>query len=399
MLPPLERIRTDLHRTTEALADAVAHDGATAMPEWDEGTWRIAAAVAVAHGVAPLLADRSSWPSRRWQAFLSAQRDHVASRQGRIATLLSRLDALARERGLPMMALKGSALHALGLYVAGERPMADIDLLVRPGDAEATAALLRTLDYEESFRQWKHGVFKPVGARPFASFGEHRDTPVNIELHTCIQERLPVRTVDVTASVWPRDATPGMCPYPSLGALMTHLLLHAAGNVCGRSLRLLHLHDIAQLARRMPEAEWSVLWHGKEAPWWAYSPLRRVERHWPGRVPRAVLDRLRRECPIGLRRAADRQTLVRVSCSDLWLQRLPGIEWVRSPTDMATLLMQRIRPSRESRQERADMVRTQVWLQGQAWVRQGHLRRVMTALTRPVPRMDTLYVVRGAWDA
>jgi hypothetical protein len=48
--------------------------------------------------------------------------------------------------------------------------------------------------------------------------------------------------------------------------------------------------------------------------------------------------------------------------------------------------------------ERTDMVRTQVWLQGQSWVTQGHRRRMLTWLTRPVPRMDTLYVVRAALE-
>ena len=44
------------------------------------------------------------------------------------------------------------------------------------------------------------------------------------------------------------------------------------------------------------------------------------------------------------------------------------------------------------------MIRTQVWLQGQSWVRLKHGRRVLTWLTQPVPRMDTLYVVRAAME-
>jgi len=44
-------------------------------------------------------------------------------------------------------------------------------------------------------------------------------------------------------------------------------------------------------------------------------------------------------------------------------------------------------------------VRTQLWLQGQSWVRQKQGRRILTLLTRQVPRMDTLYVVRAALEA
>ena len=87
-----------------------------------------------------------------------------------------------------------------------------------------------------------------------------------------------------------------------------------------------------------------------------------------------------------------------MSCSNLWLNALPGIEWSRSPGDAVQYLKNRLRPTQESVKERADMVRTQAWLQGQDWVTQGHRRRLLTWLTRPVPRMDTLYVVRKALE-
>ena len=44
------------------------------------------------------------------------------------------------------------------------------------------------------------------------------------------------------------------------------------------------------------------------------------------------------------------------------------------------------------------MVRTQLWLQGQGWVTSPHRRRVLTWLTRPVPRMDIMYAVRAALE-
>jgi hypothetical protein len=40
-----------------------------------------------------------------------------------------------------------------------------------------------------------------------------------------------------------------------------------------------------------------------------------------------------------------------------------------------------------------------VWLQGQSWVTLNHGRRILTWLTKPVPRMDTLYVVRAALES
>lgn len=399
MLPPLKLVKHGLRRTTETLAAelALAQPG-TDMPDWTDLEWRLASAAAVAHGVSPLLCRFSTWQRPAWRRFLVEQRQHVIQRHERIAAMLRRIDAAAREAGLPMVALKGAALHALGLYTPGDRPMADIDLLVDEARADATASLLMALGYEESFAQWKHRVFKPAAGHDIAGLGEHRDTPINIELHTRIHERLPITTVDITERVRPRDPHPGINPYPSAGALMSHLLLHAAGNICGRSLRLLHLNDIALLATRMVPSDWEVLFAG-ESPWWALPPLRLVARYYRDAVPRTVLARLNHACPLVLRTIARRQTLTGVSCSNLWLNALPGVEWSRSLGEAGRCVRNRLRPTEESVKERADMVRTQVWLQGQNWVTMDHRRRLLTWLTQPVPRMDTLYVVRKALDA
>ncbi|GLQ47134.1 hypothetical protein GCM10007862_21850 [Dyella lipolytica] len=402
MLPPLKTVKAGLYRTTEALAHelALARPGTT-TPAWSDLEWRLASAAAVAHGVSPLLSRFSYWQNAGWKHFLAEQREHVELRYQRIASLLARIDTEAREAGLAIVPLKGSALHAIGLYAAGDRPMADIDLLVRDVDTERAAALLEELGYVESFVQWKHRVFKPSTGEAFAGLGEHRDTPINIELHTRIQERLPISTVDITARIYPRKPRPGLNPYPSSGALMSHLLLHAAGNICGRSLRLIHLNDISLLATRMTANDWEALWdeHATDSPWWALPPLRLVARYYRGAIPRSVLARVERDCHAPLRMVSRRQTLTQVSCSALWLNALPGIEWSRSVGEAGHCIRNRIRPTDEAVKERADMVRTQVWLQGQSWVTLNHGRRILTWLTNPVPRMDTLYVVRAALES
>ncbi|MBT2144022.1 MULTISPECIES: nucleotidyltransferase family protein [unclassified Rhodanobacter] len=398
MLPPLRIVRHGLRRITEAFAAELAGPG-RATPAWSELEWRLATAVAVAHGVSPLLCHCCAWKHESWRRFLESQRDHVELRHQRIAALLQQIDAGARAGGLAVVPLKGSALHALGIYTPGERPMADIDLLVREDDAAAAIKLLLQLGYVESFAQWKHRVFKPATGQPFAGLGEHRDTPVNIELHTGIRERLPVSMADITARIYPRTPRPGLNPYPSNGALMSHLLLHAAGNMCGRSLRLLHLHDIARLAMRLSASDWEVLWADAGAPpWWALPPLRLAACHYPEAIPAAVLARLERDCPLLLRAISRRQSLTRVSCSELWLHAFAGIEWSRSLGEAGRYLRNRASPPDEARRERADMARTQLWLQGQGWVTSPHRRRVLTWLTRPVPRMDIMYAVRAALE-
>ncbi|MGH8158785.1 MAG: nucleotidyltransferase family protein [Rhodanobacter sp.] len=401
MLPPLNIVRAGLRRTTEALAEELARPGG-AMPAWNELEWRLASAVAAAHGVSPLLDKLSSWQHPSWKRFLSDQREHVTQRHQRIETLLTRINAGARIAGLAIVPLKGSALHALGIYAAGDRPMADIDLLVREDDAAQAIKLLQDLGYVESFVAWKHRVFKPATGEPFAGLGEHRDTPVNIELHTRIQERLPVAAVDITERIYPQQPQPGLNPYPSFGALMNHLLLHAAGNICNRSLRLLHVNDIALLSARMSAGDWNVLWdeHAADSPWYALPPLLLVARYYTDAVPADVLARLKPDCHPLLRMVSHRQTLTQASCSELWLRAFHGIEWSRSVRDIRHYLMTRIRPTQEANQERDDMLRTQLWLhQGPNWVGLSHGRRILTWLTQPVPRMDTMFAVRAALES
>jgi hypothetical protein len=396
-LPPLGVIKTGLQSTTEALANELAHpNGQT--PKWSEFEWRLACAVATAHGVSGLLSTYPRWQNPAWMRFLQQQHEQVALRHQRVAALLERIDEAARQAGIALVALKGSTLHALGIYAPGERPMADIDLLVSDDDAHAAGELLETFGYALAFANWKHRAYKPVDGMSPVGLGEHRDTPVNIELHTRIQERLPVATVDITARIYPATPAPGVHLYPSLGALMSHLLLHAAGNICNRTVRLIQLHDIAVLASRMSRSDWRELWSAEAGapPWWALPPLQLVARYYNGAVPQALLYDLQLHCHPLLRAVTRRHTLTRVSCSQLWLQALPGIEWARSMRELGQYLLHRVRPTPDAKQERHDMVRTQAWLQEAPWVKARQLRRVFTWLLRPVPRMDTLYVVRAA---
>ena len=393
VLPPLKIIRAGLHRTTEAIASELARPGGV-TPTWSDLEWRLATAAAAAHGVSPLLWKHSGWTHVRWRRFLESQHEHVAIRHARIATVLEQIDAATRTAGLAITPLKGAALHALGVYAPGERPMADIDLLVREDDVDAATELMLAVGYVASFDSWRHRVFKPAAGTPPAVLGEHRDTPINVELHTHVRERLPISVIDITERILPGKPEPGLNPYPSRSALLAHLLLHAAGNMCGRSLRLMHLHDIALLARSMQPEEWMFLWRGP--CWWALPPLRMVARYYKDAIPDVVLATLARDCPLPLRAVSRRQTLTQVSCSELWLQAFPGLEWSRNLHEATRFIVGRISPSAEKQRERADMTRTQLWLHDGSWVTATQRRRILTWLTRKVPRMDIMHVVRMA---
>ncbi|ODU93234.1 MAG: hypothetical protein ABT18_09180 [Rhodanobacter sp. SCN 66-43] len=376
------------------MASELARPGG-ATPAWSDFEWRLATAAAAAHGVSPLLWKLSGWTQPHWRRFLENQHEHVAIRHARITALLEDIDALARTAGLAMTPLKGAALHALGLYAQGDRPMADIDLLVNETDVDAATGLMCEIGYAPSFDSWRHRVFEPAAGTPPLVLGEHRDTPINIELHARVRERLPVSDIDITERIRPRNPEPGLNPYPSRSALLAHLLLHAAGNICGRSLRLMHLHDIALLARSLRPEEWVFLWQDV-AYWWALPPLQMVARYYRDAIPDVVLATLARDCPPLLRAVSRRQTLTRVSCSELWLHAFPGLEWSRSLREATRFIVGRIKPSAEKQRERADMARTQLWLHDGDWVTARQSRRIFTWLTRKVPRMDMMHVVRMA---
>jgi hypothetical protein len=399
MLPSLKLVSAGLRRTTEALAaDLAAPRADTITPDWSVLEWQLAMAAAAAHGVSPLLCGHSTWKDAGWRSFLESQREHVAHRHGRIAALLERIDGSARAAGLAIVPLKGSALHALGIYAPGERPMADVDLLVRECDAGSAGTLIQQLGYLESFTSWKHRVFKPESGRVMAGLGEHRDNQISIELHTRIRELLPVSAIDITARVYPGEPRPGLNAYPSTAGLMSHLLLHTAGNIRSRCLRLLHLHDIVRLATRMTASDWDALWggHATDAPWWALPPLRLVARYYQNVVPEAVLSRLESGCPAWLRRVSRRQTLTQASCSGLWIQALPGIEWSRSVGEAGRYLRNRVHPSQEANTERLTVAQTQPWMGRKSWATLSRRRQILVRLTRRVPRMDTLYLLRAA---
>jgi hypothetical protein len=309
------------------------------------------------------------------------------------------LDQRAREAGVAAVALKGVALHALGVYKAGDRPMADVDLLVRPADAHRTTAILESLGYAESFKMWKERVFACVDAQEPAGLGEHSNNSVKIELHERICERLPWRITDVSEHVFPTQPRPGLNTYPSKASLMIHLLLHAAGSIAFRSLRLLHLHDLARLSSQMTQEDWdAVLRAGErgERPWWAFPPLNLTSRYFPSKIPAGVLTALAEECPYLLERTSCRRTLYDVSHSYLWVDAFPGIEWSQSLREALRYVISRVRPSAEHIALRANGAKSEAWASQNQWPHLSQKQRILRWITSRPTRPVTMHAVRAA---
>jgi hypothetical protein len=400
-IPPFKAVAAALRKTTEHLARELT-EPTHAPPPWSEFEWAIARSVSAMQGISTLLANRLLWSGpQQWQSFLTEQRAQSLLRHASIGTLLERLDAATRDARIPCVALKGAALRALGLFRPGERPMGDIDLLVRMNDIEPIDAVMRAFDYVKAYDTRRHVVYERRSKPPPRGFGEHVENAINIEIHTVVAEPLPVRNVDVTSRLWPLRAEPGLNPYASLAALMLHLLLHAAGNMRAHALRQTQLHDIATLSARFHAADWNTLLgkpRDSDALWWAYPPLALTARYYVGCVPREVLLELRAQCPRALRFSADRRTLTDVSWSNLRVYAFPGIAWSRTALDALRFIYSRVFPSRIALAELRTFRQAQPQLDQVSWYGLSHKHRILRWVFSRPPRVQTIVSVRAALE-
>ena len=398
--PPLKTVHRALRSITETLANEAANPTSRA-PHWSELDWLLARAVAAMHGVSPLLSSTLHWSDAPagWTSFLAQQREHTAARFVRIQELLTRLDRCARNDAIALLALKGAELHARGIYSPGERPMADVDLLTRENDTPRTARLLGALGFHETLVNARHRTFEKQDGHPTAELGEHGANDLKIELHSRITEKLPAQVTDISDLVFPGNPSPGLNEYPSTASLMTHLLFHAAGGMATRTLRLLHLHDIARLSAHMSNRDWGELLAAGasrgEKFWWAFAPLQMCARYFPT-IPQRVLQTTALWCPRSLARACRRQVLSDVSLSYLWLEAFPGVEWAPSVSAKVRYAVNRIRPPRKLLAERALLLKFEPRVAKSEWARLPQSRRILRWLTTSASRFETLSAVQAA---
>jgi hypothetical protein len=398
-VPSPAKLHPTLCRVSERLARELANPS-QAAPDWSDYEWTIARAVAAMHGISPLLSRSLQWRGPdTWTGFLDEQRIHTQARHWRIQELLRSIDQKLRESGVAATALKGAALHQLGLYEAGDRPMADVDLLVRPVDVERASALLCSLGFRQSAETWKERIFTPIDDCAAAQLGEHAANDLKIELHERICERLPWHLTGVSDFIFPTQPRPGLNTYPSNGALMRHLLLHAAGAMAFQGLRTLQLHDIALLAGRMSDADWSEI-DCSGSPvrmWWALPPIEMMSRYYGARVPAHIMAALEDGCPRVLRVLGRRKSLVDVSYSYLWIKAFPGIEWSQSLAELLGYAVSRVRPNAQHMTQRKDVADHQNWAKQSDWAKASQGRRIVRWLTSRQTRPATMHAIAAAF--
>lgn len=395
---PLTALQKQLRKITETLANEAARPTLTA-PRWSESEWLLARAVATVHGISPLFSGSLPWQGPPgWQRFLDDQRMHTERRHARIRGLLGRLDDAARDAGIALLALKGAALHELQLYRPGERPMADVDLLVREQDVGRAAQMLGRLGFQLSQTSWKHQIFI-TGQQAVSPFGENAANGMKIELHARIAERLPRRTADITACVSSNMSGHGLNYYPSRAALMLHLLLHAAGAMVTRSVRLIQLTDIARLSASMSSRDWEELLAQERALgeplWWSYPPLALTARYYNA-IPERVVSSPSVRCHWWLELTCRRHTLCDVSLSHLWVEAFPGIEWARSAREMLAYVAARFAPDVQTRALRDKLATTEPAAAESPWAHMSQGHRIVRWLTSRPVRPQAIHPVQTA---
>ncbi|HEX9373938.1 MAG TPA: nucleotidyltransferase family protein [Roseiflexaceae bacterium] len=307
---------------------------------WNADDWEAARWAIQVHGIGPLLHQASE----RWldagalhphlQGYLAAQRR--LSRE-RVALLLGDLAEIARackDRGIDVLPLKGSQLATQYYAEPGLRPMSDLDLLVRPADERRMLALLTDLGYRQTGRGWKHiTLARPEADGPVVSYdGEHPDNPRSIDLHIRLAEQFWGIQYDLTAEAW-ADSEPWAAARRLRPAgLLHHLAVHASSDAIARRLRLLHLHDIALVARDVDRSGWERIVasaRSRREERMVYPALLLASRSYPA-MPGWALAALRGGVPSDLLRYLDATQLDQLSfCNQAPTRPADKLRWFR----------------------------------------------------------------------
>jgi hypothetical protein len=216
-------------------------------------------------GLAPLVADIVAGASgdgapvptgaHDTASWLADQLRQNRVRAARFAVDLAAILAGAAASGLPLMPLKGGLVAFTRHREPGLRPMADLDLLVRPGDEPGLHAVLARLGYGlVASPDDRHRGFERPGERVVALDGTHPDNPRSVEVHTHLRRSVwfDERGVDLAPFLWASGREHALLGQPAIvpsaAALLVDVAAHATAHLMRGSGTVLHWFDLAALA-------------------------------------------------------------------------------------------------------------------------------------------------------
>jgi hypothetical protein len=221
----------------------------------------------------------------------------TAFRTAQQMQLLERLGVRFNESSIPLLVLKGAALYLTESRPLNDRPMDDIDLLVRPEHVERACALVEELGGLRAVPQVREDFFPRFHYEVEYRVGTV--CPVKIDLHV-----RPFRPLRYGRTI-PRDALWGRARpiadgratllIPSPEEMLIHLTVHAAIHGYERPKWLQDCKRWADV--HQSQIDWDVFLH-TVAKWRLAHPVRqavRVVEHRHGAIcPPAVTERLSR---------------------------------------------------------------------------------------------------------
>ena len=281
---------------------------------WDEPAWRLAETVALVQGIGPYLHDTlprtpiyAALPDS-FRGWLAAQYEMNGARVRRLHEDLVAILRQANRVGIGVMPLKGSLLTTRYYPSPALRPMADLDLLVRPTDEAGLASVLEKLGYRSkvsiSYHPGEREFVAGGGERIVSSRDDHPDNPRPVEVHTNLRKYLWVEygCYDLTEFIWAGSRETEILGervwVPALDRFLVYVATHAMYHHLFRSGRLIHLLDLAYFAAQAPTLD------PPDANW-VYPPLRLAARVWPSRFAAIDLSGLALRTQPRLRRWAE----------------------------------------------------------------------------------------------
>ena len=168
-------------------------------------------------------------------------------------------EAFGRAGTIPVL-LKGAALVGAGTVPAGERPMGDLDVLVRADEVATASAVLHDLGYRDRVsttqRRWarEHHYQDPPRYHP--------DRPLTVELHWDLQTARHRLAFDPASLHTVELTLPGGHRVRRLDDVdqLTHLCLHFwRDRRAGTGPPLGQLWDVHRAAATLTPAQWATL--------------------------------------------------------------------------------------------------------------------------------------------
>jgi Uncharacterised nucleotidyltransferase len=241
-------------------------DSACAVPMHDLSPrdWEEMLALALSHGVAPLLCRTLQRGGTRARI-----PDYIRKRldDERHATALinlrkygefRRIAQALRERNIPLIALKGLHLAELIYRDISLRPMSDLDILVPRHEVERTIAALQSIEYgfEEDVSSAARGM---LGTKCNIGLA-HRRLGLWVEIHWTLAEPGDCYAPPME-EIW-RSAAPVQLGDADTQVMSPEfLLLHVCAHLACNHVFGFDLHalcDIAEIVQAQPRLDWEV---------------------------------------------------------------------------------------------------------------------------------------------